>query len=73
MSYIEGALDGRDFLIGKDLSGADVQISFVLEAAAAGDRLQDHPGLTRYLERLLARPAYQRALDKGGPYQLMAR
>jgi glutathione S-transferase len=73
LSYIEGALGGRDFLIGNALTGADVMISFVLEAAAAGNRLVDHPGLTRYLERLQARPAYKRALEKGGPYQLMAR
>ena len=32
-----------------------------------------HPVLTRYLDRLHARPAYKRALEKGGPYQLMAR
>ena len=73
LSYIEGALEGREFLVGKDLTGADVQISFVLEAAASGDRLKDHPGLKRYFDRLHARPAYQRALEKGGPYQLMAR
>jgi glutathione S-transferase len=73
LSYIEGALGNRDFLVGKDLSGADVQVSFPLEAAAAGDRLKAHPVLTRYLERLHARPAYKRALEKGGPYQLMAR
>ena len=73
LAYIEGALGGRDFLVGKDLTGADVQISFVLEAAVAGGRLKDHPGLTRYLERLHARPAYRRALEKGGPYQLMSR
>src|SRR4051812_15810099 len=52
LSYIEGALQDRDFLIGKDLTGADVQISFVLEAAAAGDRLKDHPVLARHLEKL---------------------
>jgi glutathione S-transferase len=73
LSYIEGALGDRSFLVGDNLSGADVQISFVLEAAAAGDRLKEHPGLTRYLSALHARPAYERALEKGGPYQLMAR
>jgi glutathione S-transferase len=73
LSYIEGALGGREFLVGGDLTGADVQVSFVLEAAAAGDRLKDHPGLTRYLNALHARPAYKRALERGGPYHLMAR
>jgi glutathione S-transferase len=73
LTYIEGALRERDFLVGNELTGADVMISFVLEAAQAGDRLKDHPALSRYLERLHARPAYRRALEKGGPYQLMAR
>lgn len=73
LSYIEDAVRGREFLVGDDLSGADVMISFVLEASDAGGRLKDHPELKRYLERLHARPAYQRALEKGGPYQLMAR
>jgi glutathione S-transferase len=73
LDYISSSLGSRAFLVGKDLTGADVQISFVLEAAAAGDRLKDFPVLTAYLGRLHARPAYQRALEKGGPYQLMAR
>jgi glutathione S-transferase len=73
LAYIESSLGEREFLVGDGLTGADVQISFVLEAAAAGDRLKPHPGLTRYLDRLHARPAYRRALEKGGPYQLMAR
>lgn len=73
LGYIAGSLGSRAFLIGDDLTGADVMISFPLEAAAAGDRLKDFPVLTGYLARLHARPAYQRALAKGGPYQLMAR
>lgn len=73
LAYVEGALGERSFLVGDELTGADVQMSFVLEAAAAGNRLASHPGLTRYLDGLHARPAYRRALEKGGPYQLMAR
>jgi glutathione S-transferase len=73
LAYIQSALGDRSFLVGDDLTGADVQISFVLEAAAAGDRLKEYPGLTRYLAQLHARPAYKRALEKGGPYQLMPR
>ena len=73
LGYIETSLGDREFLVGKDLTGADFMISFPLEAAAAGDRLKPFAGLTRYLDRLQARPAYKRALEKGGPYQLMAR
>lgn len=63
LAYIEGALGDREFLVGDQLTGADVQIGFVLEAAAAGNRLADHPRLTRYLERLHARPASRRAIE----------
>ena len=73
LAYMEGALGDREFFVGKDLTGADIQLTFVLEAAAAGDRLKDHPKLSRYLERMHARPAYQRGIEKGGPYQLMSR
>ncbi|HEY8516174.1 MAG TPA: glutathione S-transferase [Candidatus Binatia bacterium] len=73
LSYIEDAVRGRSFLVGNDLTGADVMVSFPLEAADAGGRLAGHAELRRYLDALHARPAYKRALEKGGPYQLMAR
>jgi glutathione S-transferase len=44
-------------------------MSFPLEAAAArGGLEQGHPKAIAFLERIHARPAYQRALEKGGPY-----
>ena len=49
----------------------DVGTSLGIEASDAGGRLKDHPELKRYLERIHARPAYQRAIEKGGPYRLM--
>jgi len=66
LGYLDGALDGRDFLVGTDLTGADIQTSFVLEAARGA--LADYPNLVRYLAGLQARPAYQRAIERGGPY-----
>ena len=71
LSYMEKGLGGREFFVGKDLTGADVQLLFVLEAA--GDRLAPFPGLVAYRDRMHARPAYQRGIEKGGPYQLMSR
>jgi len=71
LSYMESALAGRDFFVGKDLTGADIQLIFILEAA--GSRLEPYPGLTAYRDRMHARAAYQRAIEKGGPYQLMSR
>lgn len=66
LDYLDRALDGRDFLVGSELTGADIQTSFVLEAARGA--LAEYPNLVRYLAGLQARPAYQRAVARGGPY-----
>jgi glutathione S-transferase len=71
LSYMETGLDGRDFFVGSDLTGADIQLLFVVEAA--GSRLEPYPPLVAYRDRMHARPAYQRGIEKGGPYQLMSR
>lgn len=72
LSYIAAAVDGRDFIVGDALTGADVQIVFVLEAAEASGLLKGHPALETYLSRLQQRPPYRRAIEKGGPYDLSA-
>ena len=72
LAYIEDALDGREFLVGHTLTGADIQIAFVLEAAQSSGFLKDRTVLEQYLLRLQARPAYERAIEKGGPYDLAA-
>jgi glutathione S-transferase len=69
-TYIAGALGDRDYLMGADFTGADVQISFVLEMARALGRLNAFPSLSAYVDRLHARPAYQRAIEKGGVYTI---
>ena len=71
LAYMENALNGREFFVGDALTGADIQLLFVLEAA--GKRLEPYPGLVKYRARMQARPAYQRGIEKGGPYQLMSR
>lgn len=71
LSYMEAALGRQEFFLGGDLTGADIMLIFVCEAAGA--RLEPYPNLLKYRERIHARPAYKRALDKGGPYQLMSR
>lgn len=72
LSYIAGAVKDREFIVGNSLTGADIQIAFVLEAADARGLLKDHPALETWLARLQQRPAYRRAVDKGGPYDLSA-
>jgi glutathione S-transferase len=71
LSYMESALGAREFFVGNSLTGADVQLLFVLEAAGA--RLEPYPGLVKFRARCQARPAYQRGIEKGGPYALMSR
>jgi glutathione S-transferase len=71
LAFLEHELDGRAWFCGEELTAADVQMSYPLEAAAAraGDAANT-PNLTRVLAAMRARPAYQRALDKGGPVML---
>jgi len=72
LGFISGELEGRTFLLGEDLSGADIQMSFVPEVARAMGKLDPFPNITRWLNAMHARPAYQAALAKGGPYSMGA-
>ncbi len=70
VEFLESELKDRPFLAGDELSGADVQMSFPIEALLSkrgGFDASKAPNLTAYLARLQARPAYQTALAKGGP------
>jgi glutathione S-transferase len=69
LGYMDQHLKSRQFLVGDELTGADINNVFVLEAASPA-RLQPYPNLIDYLARMQARPAYKRGLDKGGPYAL---
>lgn len=72
LAFLESELAERDWFAGPEFSAADVQMSFPLEAAAARAGLdQRHPRLAAFLERIHARPAYRRALERGGEYALM--
>jgi glutathione S-transferase len=73
LAYMEAELAARDWFAGSAFSAADVMISFPLEVAATRSGLDaaHYPKLAAFLERIHARPAYQRALERGGPYALM--
>ncbi len=72
LDYMEGELGKSTWFAGSDFTAADIQMSFPLEAAAARAGLDaKRPRLMAFLERIHARPAYQRALQKGGPYELL--
>ena len=68
LSYIEGSLTGHDWLVGNDLTAADIQLSFIGEIAGAFGLRAKYPSMDGWVKRFQARPAYQRALEKGGPY-----
>ena len=72
LDYLERELAKSTWFAGSDFTAADVQMSFPLEAAAARAGLDaTRPKLMAFLERIHARPAYRRALEKGGPYELL--
>lgn len=73
LDYIESELGKSQWFAGNEMTAADIQMSFPLEAAAARGGLdQRYPKSTAFLLRIHALPAYQRALEKGGPYQLLS-
>ena len=69
LDFMEGELAGSPWFAGADFSAADVQMSFPLEAAVQRGGLDaGRPRLIDWLARIHARPAYRRALERGGPY-----
>ncbi len=72
LDYLEAEMQARDWFAGDAFSAADVQMSFPLEAAQARGGLNaSRPRLMDFLTRIHARPAYQRALVQGGPYDIL--
>ena len=72
LDFMEGELGKSEWFAGDQFSAADIQMSFPLEAAAArGGLNESRPRLMAFLARIHARPAYQRALERGGDYQLL--
>lgn len=70
LAFIESTLAQQPWFAGHAFTAADVQMSYPLEAAAERVGLGgSHPHISAWLERIHARPAYQRALAQGGPYK----
>jgi glutathione S-transferase len=69
LDYMESELKAHTWFAGEEFTAADVQMSFPLEAAAVRAGLDaGRPRLMAFLERIHARDAYKRALERGGPY-----
>jgi glutathione S-transferase len=72
LDYLEGELSKSDWFAGPTFTAADIQMSFPIEAASIRAGLDaTRPQLWSFLQRIHARPAYQQALSKGGPYDLL--
>jgi len=69
--YLEGELAASRWFGGDTFGAADIEMSFSLEEAAAlGGLDSNYPKLSAFLERIHGRPAYKRALERGGDYSL---
>jgi glutathione S-transferase len=65
--FLEGELSGRPYFAGEDFTAADIQMSFAIEGAVLGAGLDESwPNLWAWRKRVQARPAYQRAIQRGG-------
>jgi glutathione S-transferase len=71
VAYIESELGRSGWFAGDTFTAADIQMSFPVEAAAARAGAAGRPHMKSFLERIHARPAYQRALEKGGKFEIL--
>jgi len=69
LDFMEGELTRSEWFAGDTFSAADIQMSFPVEAAQQRAGLDaSRPRLMAFLKRIHARPAYRKALERGGPY-----
>lgn len=68
LDYWESELARSGWFVGESFTAADIMMSFPLEAAASRSDLSAYPNIRSFLEKVHARPAYQAALERGGPY-----
>jgi len=69
IDYWESTLSRSGWFVGDDFTAADIMMSFPLEAAADRGGAALRPTIAAFLKRIHTRPAYQRALEVGGPYR----
>lgn len=71
MGYLNNELGRSTWLAGDELTAADIIMSFPMEALVARGDVSAYPRIQEFVERVQKRDAYQRALERGGPYALM--
>ena len=70
LGFVNQSLAGKEWLVGGTLSGADIQMSFVGEVAGTRGGRERYPNLDAWVKRFQDRPAYRKAIQRGGPYAL---
>ncbi|MGZ5132654.1 MAG: glutathione S-transferase family protein [Caldimonas sp.] len=72
LDFMVAELNKSEWFAGNDFSAADIQMSFPVEAAAQRAGLDaSRPKLLTFLKKIHARPAFRRALERGGPYSFV--
>ena len=66
--YLNGELGSNEFFVGSSLTAADINLSFPIQACRLLYGLDKFPNLAKFLDRIHARPAYKRGIEKGGAY-----
>ena len=66
LGWLNSELNGRDYFVGNRLTGADINLSFVTQMALRYAGRDAYPNLTAFVDRIEARPAYQRAIERSG-------
>jgi len=70
LGYLARTLGAQPFFMGDEISAVDFHATFIFEAVNASGGLAKIPNLAAYLARMEARPAYQKAIERGGAYKL---
>ena len=69
--FLESELSKREWFAGPEFTAADIQMSYPLEAAASRSPITGKlPKVKAFIDRIHARPAYKRAIERGGEYAL---
>ena len=73
LDFLGATLADSGWFAGEAFTAADIQMSFAVDAAEVRTNLrEDYPNIAGYLDRIRARPAYQAAVERGGPYGLLS-
>lgn len=71
LDYMENEVAKSGWFAGNNFSAADIMLSYPIEAASERGGLNNYPNLKNFLKKIKDRPAYKKAIERGGPFQVM--